>query len=593
MKSALLAQAEISFDYRKSAGVEPLPGYRLVRPLGRGGYGEVWECEAPGGLRKAVKFVFADADRQAGGAESLRQEFEAIEQVKAIRHPFLITLERVELVGGELVVVMELADRNLHDRFEECRARGMPGIPRDELCGYLADVAEALDLLGTRYGLQHLDVKPANLFLVGVHAKIGDYGLVSRQTKASDVSCGLTPQYAPPEVLDGRVDPRSDQYSLALVYCELLTGSFPFALRSARHLILQHAVAPPDLSALPPAVRPAVARALAKKPADRHPSCVAFVEQLLAANEAGACVGMSHTDTVPDLEIRRSRMTRSQMEINLDDPSPVRGRGPVRLEQFQTVFSKGELLGDPVGAAAPPLAAEFAAAVVRVACRASGQAAVNVTRTPDGAWVARFPVLATREAVAPVLDRFERKWQVTREQPDEVTVVFRREQPQGLLGRLAGRSAGAEVVVRFPPANTVGESVVIGRTFGPVDEEFTRVANGRIPQMVKSLCRRLQNHHEKRAGVRVPATFEMEVYPVAVTGEVHPMVPARGVDVSLGGVGFEVMRSIPTPFAYVAFVGLGATSDWAILTRLVRTQLRGTTQFVGGRYLFPAGAKAK
>src|SRR5262249_43582958 len=118
--------------YLKKPGAEPLPGYILIEPLGRGGFGEVWKCEAPGGLHKAIKFVHGDPDEPDGG-EQFRQEFDAFQQIKLIRHPFLLTLERVELIDGTLVMVMELADRQLQDRFRECQKAGLPGIPRAEL----------------------------------------------------------------------------------------------------------------------------------------------------------------------------------------------------------------------------------------------------------------------------------------------------------------------------------------------------------------------------------------------------------------------------------------------------------------------------
>jgi len=239
--------------YAKSAGAVPLPGYVLLEPLGRGGFGEVWKCEAPGGLHKAVKFVAGDPDSDDGGSDQLRQEFDAFQQIKAIRHPFLLTLERVELVGGELIMVMELADRQLQDRFRECQRQGLPGIPRAELLSYLAEAAEALDVIGAQYGLQHLDVKPANLFLTAGHVKVGDYGLVSRLEKAKPDdggSRGLTPRYVAPEVLRGEVGTRSDQYSLALVYFELVTGGFPYTGKTAAQLMMQHMMAPPDLTAL-------------------------------------------------------------------------------------------------------------------------------------------------------------------------------------------------------------------------------------------------------------------------------------------------------------------------------------------------------
>src|SRR5262249_34433161 len=137
---APVVEAYMAFHIAKDA--EPIPGYRLLEPLGRGGFGEVWKCEAPGGLLKAVKFVFGDLDTLEPDKLSARQELKSLARVKDVRHPFLLSLERFDVVAGQLVIVTELADRDLWARFRECRAQGLPGIPQDELLGYLTEAAE-------------------------------------------------------------------------------------------------------------------------------------------------------------------------------------------------------------------------------------------------------------------------------------------------------------------------------------------------------------------------------------------------------------------------------------------------------------------
>ncbi len=164
--------------WAREPGSQPIPGYRLLEPLGKGGFGEVWKCEAPGGLYKAVKFV-ASQDEQCGPAN---QERQALQLVKAIRHPFILSLERVEIVEGVLVIVMELADKSLYSLLEEYQGQNLPGIPREELLGYLLEAAEALDWMNFGHGLQHLDIKPHNLFLISNHVKVADFGLVDRLT---------------------------------------------------------------------------------------------------------------------------------------------------------------------------------------------------------------------------------------------------------------------------------------------------------------------------------------------------------------------------------------------------------------------------
>src|SRR5438876_2104943 len=136
---------------RVESGAEPSPGYRLIDRLGGGGFGEVWRAEAPGGLHKAIKFVFGDLSSADDNSQRAEQELKALSRVKTVRHPYILSLERYDIIDGQLIIVMELADRNLWDRFKECRVAGLPGIPREELLGYLEESAEALDLMNSRY----------------------------------------------------------------------------------------------------------------------------------------------------------------------------------------------------------------------------------------------------------------------------------------------------------------------------------------------------------------------------------------------------------------------------------------------------------
>jgi serine/threonine protein kinase len=265
-------------------GLEVLPGYSLVRFLGAGGFGEVWEAVAPGGVPKAIKATVIGKSEEKRNS----RELEGVQRIHSIRHPYLLSIERYDVIDGVLYIVMELADKSLADRFDDCTRVGLVGVPRDELLAYMTEAAEALDLINKKHGLYHMDVKPENLFLMGGHLKLADFGMVqNKRTSGSTEPIAITPPYAAPEVFDGFVEESVDQYSLAVTYMEMLTGHRPYTATDVRGIVYQHLRMGPNVSALPPCDRPVILRALRPDPNQRFSSCLEFIEELQKAGKRG------------------------------------------------------------------------------------------------------------------------------------------------------------------------------------------------------------------------------------------------------------------------------------------------------------------
>ncbi|MFC1758271.1 tubulin-like doman-containing protein [Planctomycetota bacterium] len=251
-------------------------GYTLREPIGHGGYGEVWSAVAPGGMMKAVKFIYGFHDE-----ERAVREQRSLDRIKDLRHPFLLSLERIEVSEGRLIVVTELANMSLKDRFDQYQAKGVAGIPRNELLGFLRDAADALDYMNHSHSLQHLDVKPENLLIVGGHIKVADFGLVKEiQDVEQSFTGGLTPAYASPELFDGSPSSASDQYSLAILYQEMLTGTRPFPGNTVAQLAAQHVQQQPNLESLSRGDQAVIARALEKSPGNRYKNCTDLISEL-------------------------------------------------------------------------------------------------------------------------------------------------------------------------------------------------------------------------------------------------------------------------------------------------------------------------
>ena len=263
-------------------GMEVPPGYKLKRVLGSGGAGDVWEADAPGGIPKAVKICHGELkDFTMTG-----REMEGLEYVRAIRHPYLLGLDRFELIDKHLVLVMERAESSLAAHLAETQARGLPGLPRDQVLRYLAEAAEVLDHLNLQHRLQHLDVKPGNLLMCAGHIKLSDFGLVHPSgTSMSGLRLTFTPAYSAPELFRGEVDGTADQYSLAVMYQELLTGRMPFDRPNLVQEFLHKLDEAPDLSPLPLGDQAIVGTALSKEPFRRFKSNLEFVAALLQSDD--------------------------------------------------------------------------------------------------------------------------------------------------------------------------------------------------------------------------------------------------------------------------------------------------------------------
>jgi len=176
---------------------------------------------------------------------------------------------------------MELADLSLEDLLHASLTEVRAPLAPMDVCLCLSQVAEVLDfcnrrqhtLDGQRVSIQHCDVKPSNFLLCGDTVKLSDFGLASKLTSPWKLHRRAgTLDYAAPEVFQGQLTERTDQYALAVSYCRLRGGRLPFpdTPASFRH---DYVRPEPDLTKLSPLERPLIARALAPFPQDRWPSC--------------------------------------------------------------------------------------------------------------------------------------------------------------------------------------------------------------------------------------------------------------------------------------------------------------------------------
>lgn len=383
-------------------GFEFAPGYRLETFLGRGQFGQVWRSTAPGGTAMAVKFI----DLHDG---QWQKEYAGIERVKQVRHPNLMPILSIWLLGNDgkalqesevqprklsaqatlledpaspgslfedptraglksrdpisgdtnaddtksptstpaeatlndatlrrtsldtieideaptkrdwldahqgrglarwMAVSMLLGGKSLLQRLKECREQGLVGIPPDELLRLMDESAKGLDYLNSQAhdlglenaALQHCDVKPANIVLLGSSAVVCDFGLariMSRDQVTASQIAG-TPAYMTPEAIAGKPSKTSDQYSLAITYYHLLTGKLPLSDGSVWEVLDAHRAGKLSFAEAGPHEQTVLRKATSLDWNQRYASSADMVSALRDARRADAAPTLVSTPT--------------------------------------------------------------------------------------------------------------------------------------------------------------------------------------------------------------------------------------------------------------------------------------------------------
>jgi serine/threonine protein kinase len=285
-------------------GNEPIPGYRITERLGEGGFGEVWAATSPQGKDTALKFI----DCKGKQSTAIAQEIRMMRCIKDMRHPNFIRLYDICSSPPYIIIIMERADGSLKDLHNIYRQETGRNVPFDHLLELMEQAAEALDYLAelkvhgfswTDGCVQHCDVKPSNLLILNETLKVADFGLctTAKRDGSPDGFRG-TPPYAAPELYFGRPTSRTDQYGLAVTYCELCIG--PRAFVSDRPLDCTTYPGPPvDFNKLRDYEYPTLARALSERWTERFPSCKDFVAALNRAVRGSRRIPQVKTTLVP------------------------------------------------------------------------------------------------------------------------------------------------------------------------------------------------------------------------------------------------------------------------------------------------------
>ncbi len=297
----------------------------------------------------AIKTIQLGGGRKPEEQERLRERlFREARSAGILSHPGIVTIYDVEHQGDVAYIAMEYVDGPTLDHV----LSGQPPIAPAQLFSVLAQTAAALDYAHQK-GIVHRDIKPANIMIAADGTtKITDFGIAkitaSDQLTMTGAIVG-TPHYMSPEQVQGQaVDGRSDQFSLAVIAYEALTGEKPYTgehLTTVVYKIVTEEPPPPHRinPSLSGPIDTVIRKALAKKPDGRYRNCQEFVDALEKACAAtkgwkvmprgGSLNEPTVADGAPGPAVTLPRGVKPQ---RLGDTTVTAARSPGRKSGFLT-----------------------------------------------------------------------------------------------------------------------------------------------------------------------------------------------------------------------------------------------------------------
>ena len=269
--------------------MQQLGRYKIVNELGRGAMGIVYRALDPAiGRTVAIKtFRLGDLTTPSEREKVQARLFREAHSAGILSHPGIVTIYDIAEQDEYAYIAMEFVNGPTLEKLMAVE----PPPDRAQILRLLGETADALDYAHGK-GIIHRDIKPANLMINETGAiKITDFGvakILSHQLTQGDTILG-TPNYMSPEQIEAKsLDGRSDQFALAVITYELLTGEKPFFGESLPTLIFkivrEDPIAPERLNpTLGGRVGEVVQKALSKSADRRYTTCVEFVQSLTGA----------------------------------------------------------------------------------------------------------------------------------------------------------------------------------------------------------------------------------------------------------------------------------------------------------------------